>query len=1157
MSILKPKSRTKAVQLFSRYFLILTLCVAFISGIAGFFSGPAHAAPGKFMGMTDEQIAKYRAEQKRRRASQKALSGTQATPSPTPSVQPSSTTKVAQPTPVQPSRYDSFTGPVPVKPEESFYDYDPKRQATSEEQTKKDEDARLAQQAIYAQKAAKKAKGQKNGWVTVSGWNSIASQTEERKAQCEPRERNRQQQEVDRLEALKAEQDKKDQEARLANQKKIQKLAEQRNVRKYKMSQHGLAVQKSLAASKAEDLEKKSTVTLPPKKLIKFMGMSDEQIAEYKAELKKQRENAQLNGITYKSEGSGSEDSGSEDNQPPQQTLPAVVQQPSTALPKPESVHGPVPALPDLSFFDYDPVRRKQEQLEQKNNGTTPFSGTVDKTVSDQENQGLVQKAARKAKNQKDGWETLQNWKSISRKQVELQNELKAQREARELKKQQQEAKRVAQKAHDDKKAKDQKDGWETLQKWKSISRKQVELQNELKAQREARELKKQQQEAKRVAQKAHDDKKAKDQKDGRETLQNWKSLSQKQVELQNELKAQREARELKKQQQEAKRVAQKAHDDKKAKGQKDGWETLQNWKSISQKQVELQNELKAQREARELKKQQQETDRLAAEKSKKDKEVRLANQKKIQKLADQRNARRQKIVKHDRDVQNSLDSIKSEEHKKNNKPTVWVVPRPHNETTDDLIGDESVVLPGNIIVSEIVHSATKTADAAGGVDLDSGKSVETQEPVQEIAHSATNRHDENKVEVVVSEETRTDTALVVIGAEQKDEDKVEGVILESKPTEEKSTEHTSSETVDLRDASEDVELAQVVYDSGMVADLAGTAIEGRNQSAVALFSGHHRMMQGFRNGYGVGIRSSLQRVDAGAVEEEVKQGLGSASALEIGAAYNYMRIYGGRGTAKAGKGLSGFSQNSFGFEAGLFRVVNTELMVGLMLGAESAKTSLKGSSGSTERTSVRIGPFVSWQRGNFHIDGALTVGRHDMRAKGRDTVSNTVMKGNYSMNEWAASLNVGYDIHFDDVPGLTLTPMAEFLYMDTRTPGYSLKSGSGEHVKVKGGSRHDRIDRFGMMLNYQVPGANTEVYGGAGIQRNHFGSNSTTMAHSNDGVSVTERRKQRDRSLQWYTLGVTSQLDEARSLSLSLEGTHGSNSSSYGLSASYTYRFK
>ncbi len=346
------------------------------------------------------------------------------------------------------------------------------------------------------------------------------------------------------------------------------------------------------------------------------------------------------------------------------------------------------------------------------------------------------------------------------------------------------------------------------------------------------------------------------------------------------------------------------------------------------------------------------------------------------------------------------------------------------------------------------------------------------------------------------------------------------------------------------------------VFDSQLVAALPATAVEVRNSTATQIFSGHHQAISDFRKGKKPGKNRTLQQVG----EKQARYTENGGLSLEVSGNYSYLRALGSRSDVNLADGLPGFRSRGFGFEAGLFHVFDTKLLAGMMMAGEHSKASLKGKSGSVDLDSLRLGPFFSWKPGNWYIDGALTVGQHDMKAKGRDSITDDKYKGNFGMSEWAGWLGTGYDIHLDKyVPNLTVTPMAEFLYLDTRLSNLGLNNQNSQKIKVKGGSHHDRIDRYGVLSSYVVPGSggNTEIHGGVGIQNNHTASHKVHMRHADASRNTREKRGKTDGRTKWFAVGVNQKLDASKNISFDLNSSRGNNSRSNGASATFEYKFK
>ncbi|MCL6271001.1 autotransporter domain-containing protein, partial [Sansalvadorimonas sp. 2012CJ34-2] len=391
---------------------------------------------------------------------------------------------------------------------------------------------------------------------------------------------------------------------------------------------------------------------------------------------------------------------------------------------------------------------------------------------------------------------------------------------------------------------------------------------------------------------------------------------------------------------------------------------------------------------------------------------------------------------------------------------------------------------------------------------------------------------------------------------ENENEEEVESESESENP--ETGSGHKNSEGSRNRKAQSEALIAskpEPEFDREMVAAMVATPVEIRNNATMQLFSGHHQMISGFRNG-SKARGAAIAREDM----DEVKRSVNGGMNLHVGGIYSYMRANGSRSNVDLSNGLPGYKGKGFGFEAGVFHVVDTELLAGLMLSGQHNHASFKKSGGSVDIDTVRLGPFMSWKRGNFHIDAALTVGHSQVSAKGHDKISGEKYKGENGITDWAGWIGTGYDIHLDNfVPGLTVTPMAEFLYIDSRISGLNLKNQDKTRVKVKGGSRHDRIDRYGLMMSYVAPGSNgdLEFHGGAGIQHNHFASHKVNMTHADGTQSVTQNQEKTDRRLNWVSLGMSQKLGQDKKISFDLESTSGKHSRSYGASATFEYKFK
>ena len=365
--------------------------------------------------------------------------------------------------------------------------------------------------------------------------------------------------------------------------------------------------------------------------------------------------------------------------------------------------------------------------------------------------------------------------------------------------------------------------------------------------------------------------------------------------------------------------------------------------------------------------------------------------------------------------------------------------------------------------------------------------------------------------------------------------------------SEQNTRRNRGSEQAEPHEMQSDTVVIQPEYDSAMVAALPSIASEAIANHTAQLFSSHHRLISDARREHN-SDRAMIQKLNG--VEDEAMSG------LDTDGLYSYLRLSAGRQRTSTTQDLPGYRMSSYGFEAGVFKVLDNEWLVGVLMSGWKGKASIKSMGASDEITGLRLGPFFSWQRGNLHIDGALTVGYHTVNGKGRDSVTGTHYHGDFTMKDWSGWLGVGYDIHLS--PTLILTPMAEVLYINNQQSGFALKGNNGERIKVQGGSRQDRIDRLGVVVNYQLPAQtySTVVRAGLGVQHNHFAPYKVAMQNGNDSSSVVERKKARNGRVNWYSLGLKTQVDDMRSFAFDLDGTRGGKSNSLQATATFEYKF-
>ena len=87
-------------------------------------------------------------------------------------------------------------------------------------------------------------------------------------------------------------------------------------------------------------------------------------------------------------------------------------------------------------------------------------------------------------------------------------------------------------------------------------------------------------------------------------------------------------------------------------------------------------------------------------------------------------------------------------------------------------------------------------------------------------------------------------------------------------------------------------------------------------------------------------------------------------SMLHSGHWYSYGQMYGEKQNQGSVDHLSGFNGSGYGLEVGVFRQMNPELSLGVLMGYQRLDSTFKDGIGSLKDNHYRLGPFLSWSNG-------------------------------------------------------------------------------------------------------------------------------------------------------------------------------------------------
>ena len=277
----------------------------------------------------------------------------------------------------------------------------------------------------------------------------------------------------------------------------------------------------------------------------------------------------------------------------------------------------------------------------------------------------------------------------------------------------------------------------------------------------------------------------------------------------------------------------------------------------------------------------------------------------------------------------------------------------------------------------------------------------------------------------------------------------------------------------------------------------------------------------------------------------------------EIGSWHNFVQIHGFKANRDQMAGLPGGSITGQGMTAGLFYQLDPELVTGMMLSVHKNTYGFDSGQGSGSLENVRIGPFLSWTSGDFHLDASLTLAHNNYSLKRKDSAGNA-LKASFGGHEIAAYTGIGYDIHLDSwTQGLTLTPMAELLYVRSQNGGYTEESQSAEAMKVAGGKNSQLITRYGLEASYLFPNLEspTEVKARLGRQRHNMAGQSSGYSMQGGG-SGTLSIPAFAENATFVGLGFYRKVSDYSHISLNYNGTKSKHGLSHGLQFNFESKF-
>ncbi|OED40575.1 hypothetical protein ACH42_15910 [Endozoicomonas sp. (ex Bugula neritina AB1)] len=380
-----------------------------------------------------------------------------------------------------------------------------------------------------------------------------------------------------------------------------------------------------------------------------------------------------------------------------------------------------------------------------------------------------------------------------------------------------------------------------------------------------------------------------------------------------------------------------------------------------------------------------------------------------------------------------------------------------------------------------------------------------------------------------------------------------------------------SEEDVDIQESEDNINLQEEAFISpvkkamtmnGSVTtqaiSLYGSGIgEAQAKQSISAMSKHSAIMSGIRTGSLVAGMTELQEVSP----DEMTASIGAphrSAQINAGNIYSYGQIYGLKLNQGSENDFTGFDSHGYGLELGAFRQMNSEWSLGFLMGFQNMNSSFKENGGSMKANSYRFGPFASWNSEQWHLNTALTYGWSDLEGKRQDLLTGDKITSNPRVKEWNAYASLGYDIPLDHLAiGLTMTPNAELLYINSTQDAFKEKGQGDNLLQVESLNRQDWIARTGIQFSYMIPDYERpqELRAGIGYQKSFMDTPDIHAGYSAGSMQQLKNGAYGNSSV-YYNLGYSLMLKNDQSILFDYLGSTGNSSQSHALSVTYEMKF-
>ena len=252
----------------------------------------------------------------------------------------------------------------------------------------------------------------------------------------------------------------------------------------------------------------------------------------------------------------------------------------------------------------------------------------------------------------------------------------------------------------------------------------------------------------------------------------------------------------------------------------------------------------------------------------------------------------------------------------------------------------------------------------------------------------------------------------------------------------------------------------------------------------------------------------------------------------------------------------TGFDATAFGAQVGIDYSFTTNFVAGLALGYMYTDADLKLGRGNIQDQVIRAGPYASYYKGDWYLDGSATFAWHFYDSDRNNPTLGLSAHGNYEGYDITGYLGTGYRFHVDR--NLTVTPIASVLYSHFYYESFTESGSGGMPLTLPSRDSDSFRSRLGASVSYRVPGLKFRPipYLYMGWEHEYLDDDSIDAAFASGGSPFTIDVGTRDTDAFFLGGGINILVNRNVSAFFRIEGLTGTNSSSVGAAAGVSIAF-